>query len=369
MTAKTYLVGGAVRDELLGRPTNDFDYVVVGATYDELAASYGDPVGVDFPVFIDPADGAQYAMARRERKVGVGYHGFECEFGTDVTLKDDLLRRDLTINALAKDCETAEIIDYFGGLQDMRDKVLRHVSPAFAEDPLRVVRLARFAARYDDFSIAPETIELAKQVVASGELDAIPFERYWLEISKAVDDGNIGKMFRVLASVGVFSQVKFFKEVWNVHAMPDFLNRVEKVARVLRYARDEARFMYFIVLTAHGELPPRLHALPTHIMDVYAGVRRVNKMCDLEVEPLFELFKTTKVWSEGSQLIQDVILGVELLNATGHVTAVWPDELKEMVAAVRKVTSQPYQHLEGKAIGEAMNKERREIIERLIAIF
>lgn len=368
MTAKTYLVGGAVRDELLGRATTDFDYVVVGATYDELAASYGDPVGADFPVFIDPADGAQYAMARRERKTGVGYHGFECEFGSNVTLKDDLMRRDLTINALAKDCETGEIIDYFGGLQDLRDKVLRHTSEAFVEDPLRVIRLARFAARYD-FAVAPETRVLAQQVVDSGELNALPYERYWLEISKAVYDGNVGKFFRVLSLFGVFSKVKFFKEVWGDFHVADTLSQIDKVARVLRYAREESRFVYFVALTAKDDLPARLHALPTHIHLVHEGIRRVNKMHDLEVEPIFDLFKFAKVWSEGAHLMQNIILGVELLNATGHVTAVWPDELKEMVTAVRKVTSEPYQHLEGKAIGDAMNKERKAIIERLIAVF
>ena len=158
-----YLVGGAVRDKLMGRKVNDFDYLVIGATPDQLEARYGQSVGMSFPVFIDNETNAQIAMARRERKTGVGYHGFEVEFGPDVTLAEDLQRRDLTINALAEDLETGEIIDCFGGLDDLKNKVLRHTSHAFAEDPLRVIRLARFAARYPEFSVAPETFELAQQ--------------------------------------------------------------------------------------------------------------------------------------------------------------------------------------------------------------
>jgi len=368
---KCYLVGGAVRDEILGRPTNDMDYVVVGATFEELSASFGDPVGADFPVFIDPANGDQIAMARRERKTGVGYHGFACDFGTDVTLEEDLSRRDLTINALAKDTVTCEIIDYFGGLKDLRDKVLRHVSPAFAEDPLRVVRLARFAARYKDFTIASETSTLAINVVNSGEMDAIPFERYWLEISKAVEDGNVSKMFAVLSMYGVFWKVKFFREVWGGETMQDVistLNKMDKVSKSLRHVKEDMRFAYFVALTAKKDMSMRVHGLQTHVVQIHQAIQRIEKMRDLEVEAIFELFKTTKAWQEGS-VIEDVILGVELLNNAGHTTAVWSDELKEMVASVRQVTSEPYQHLEGKAIGDAMNKERKDRIARLIVEF
>jgi tRNA nucleotidyltransferase/poly(A) polymerase len=366
---KVYLVGGAVRDELLGRPTNDLDYVAVGCTFEQLQASFGDPVGADFPVFIDPADGSQIAMARRERKTGVGYHGFSCDFGTDVTLEEDLSRRDLTINALAKDSVHGNIIDYFGGLDDLKNKVLRHVSPAFAEDPLRVVRLARFAARYEDFSIAEETQKLAISVVESGELDHIPYERYWLEISKAVEDGRANLMFHVLHSFGVFNRVKFFKEVWgNQHEAVRVISKMDKLARTLRYVRDEIQFAYFVALTAKNDLPGRVHALPTHVTQIHQAVQRIDRMGDLEVEAIFELFKTTKAWQDDT-LIKDVILAVEVLNNSGHVTAVWPDELKEMLQEVRRVTSEPYTHLEGPAIGVAMNKERKARIKRLIAVF
>ena len=182
-----YTVGGAVRDRLLGIPVTDIDRVVVGATTEEMLARGYRPVGSDFPVFLDPDNNEEYALARTERKSGRGYGGFVFHASPDVTLEQDLIRRDLTINAMAED-DDGNLTDPYNGQRDLQARVLRHVSPAFAEDPLRVLRVARFAARYASlgFTIAPETLEFMRQLSDSGELEALTPERSWKEISRAL---------------------------------------------------------------------------------------------------------------------------------------------------------------------------------------
>ena len=183
---KTYLVGGAVRDTLLGITPKDKDYVIVGATPEDVEALLAQGfqrVGADFPVFLHPETGDEYALARIERKVGAGYNAFEAFTSPDLTIEDDLRRRDLTINAMAMDLESGEIIDPFGGQEDLKNGVLRHVSEAFAEDPLRVLRVARFKARYG-FLIDHTTLHLMHRLVESGELDHLTRERIWVEIEK-----------------------------------------------------------------------------------------------------------------------------------------------------------------------------------------
>ena len=174
----TYLVGGAVRDELLGLPSGDRDWVVVGSTPQAMAALGYMPVGKDFPVFLHPQTKEEYALARTERKTAPGYHGFQFHAAPEVTLEQDLARRDLSINAMAQD-DQGRLIDPYGGQRDLAARVLRHVSPAFAEDPVRILRLARFAARLHDFSVAPETLDLMRQMVDAGEVDALVAERVW----------------------------------------------------------------------------------------------------------------------------------------------------------------------------------------------
>jgi tRNA nucleotidyltransferase (CCA-adding enzyme) len=215
---KTYIVGGAVRDALLGLPVQDQDYVVVGATPEQMLSAGFLPVGKDFPVFLHPQTKEEYALARTERKTAPGYHGFSFHAAPDVTLEDDLARRDLTINSIAAyaantpanaefDIKNAELIDPYGGQRDLTAKVLRHVSSAFAEDPVRILRLARFAARFTDFSVAPETQQLMRQMVQAGEVDALVPERVWQELSRGLMEAKPSRMFMQLRACGALARL------------------------------------------------------------------------------------------------------------------------------------------------------------------
>ena len=200
---KIYLVGGAVRDALLGLPVTERDWVVVGATPDEMQAKGFRPVGQDFPVFLHPKTQEEYALARTERKSGHGYGGFTFHAAPDVSLDDDLVRRDLTINAMAQE-EGGQVFDPFNGRMDLKARLLRHVSPSFAEDPLRVLRVARFAARYHwlGFRVADDTLVLMRQLADSGELDYLVPERVWKETSRALMERDPQVFFQVLHACG-----------------------------------------------------------------------------------------------------------------------------------------------------------------------
>lgn len=200
------MVGGAVRDAMLGKPAGDRDWVVVGATPELMAARGFVPVGGDFPVFLHPVTKEEYALARTERKSGRGYKGFTFHTGADVTLEEDLRRRDLTINAMARSPD-GRLVDPWGGQADIHSKILRHVGPAFAEDPVRLLRLARFAARFPEFSVADETLDLARRLVVDGEVDALVPERVWQEVAKGLMTTGPGRMFQVLQSVGALERV------------------------------------------------------------------------------------------------------------------------------------------------------------------
>ena len=194
-------VGGAVRDALLGLPVQDRDYVVVGSTPAAMVAAGYRPVGRDFPVFLHPETQAEYALARTERKTAPGYHGFSFHAAPEVTLEEDLARRDLTINAIAR-AHDGGLIDPYNGQRDLAARVLRHVGPAFAEDPVRILRIARFAARFADFTIAPETMVLMRQMVASGEVDHLVPERVWAELAKNLGERRPSRFFEVLRDCG-----------------------------------------------------------------------------------------------------------------------------------------------------------------------
>ncbi|MBX9868265.1 MAG: multifunctional CCA addition/repair protein, partial [Burkholderiaceae bacterium] len=207
---KTYVVGGAVRDRLLGLPVQDKDYVVVGATPEIMLKQGYTPVGKDFPVFLHPKTHEEYALARTERKTAPGYKGFVFHADAAVTLEQDLIRRDLTINAMAED-ENGVLIDPFHGQRDLQDRIFRHVSPAFAEDPVRILRIARFAARFSQppfaFSLAPETLSLMQSMVQAGEVDALVAERVWQEIARGLMEAKPSRMFEVLRACGALQRL------------------------------------------------------------------------------------------------------------------------------------------------------------------
>ncbi len=204
---KTYIVGGAVRDRLLGLPVHDHDWVVVGSTPEAMVAAGYTPVGRDFPVFLHPQTKEEYALARTERKSGRGYQGFTVYAAPEVTLEDDLARRDLTINAIAQDPASGALTDPFHGQRDLQDKLLRHVGPAFVDDPVRLLRLARLAARLPDFSVAPETQLLLAQLVADGEVDALVPERVWQELSRGLMEARPDRMLQVLRGCGALARL------------------------------------------------------------------------------------------------------------------------------------------------------------------
>jgi tRNA nucleotidyltransferase (CCA-adding enzyme) len=206
MAMQLYVVGGAVRDRLLGLPASDRDWVAVGATPEQMLALGYKPVGKDFPVFLHPETGEEVALARTERKTGPGYRGFAVHSAPGVTLEDDLLRRDLTINAIAQ-AEDGTLIDPHGGQQDLQARVLRHVSPAFVEDPVRLLRLARLAARFPGFTVAPETMALLRQMVADGEVDHLVPERVWQELSRGLMTARPSRMLEVLRDCGALARL------------------------------------------------------------------------------------------------------------------------------------------------------------------
>ncbi len=250
---KTYLVGGAVRDRLLGRALGDRDWVVVGATPEAMLAAGFRPVGKDFPVFLHPDSGEEHALARTERKSGRGYHGFAFHTSPDVSLEEDLTRRDLTINAMAEDSD-GMLIDPLGGQRDLAARVLRHVSPAFAEDPVRILRLARFAARLPDFTVAPETLALMRGMVTGGEVDHLVAERVWQELARGLMEERPSRMFEVLRECGALARLlPEVDRLWGVPQRAEYHPEVDTGVHLMMVLDMSARLQ--------GSLPVRYACL------------------------------------------------------------------------------------------------------------
>lgn len=281
---KAYLVGGAVRDKLLGLPVKDRDYVVVGATPAEMLAQGFKLVGNDFPVFLHPQTKCEYALARTERKSGHGYKGFEVYAAPDVTLEQDLQRRDITINAMAES-EQGDLIDPFGGAQDLRARVLRHVSPAFAEDPLRVLRVARFAARFD-FTVAPETLDLMRALVGAGEMEHLVAERVWSELSRALCEPHPTRFIEVLRACGALARVlpeldRLFGVPQPAAHHPEIDTGVHTLMVLAQAARLSpkigVRFGALVHDLGKGATPPA--EWPRHIAHETRGVAIIKELC------------------------------------------------------------------------------------------
>jgi tRNA nucleotidyltransferase (CCA-adding enzyme) len=282
---QTYIVGGAVRDELLGYPIKDKDYVVVGSTPEQMVAAGFRPVGKDFPVFLHPKTHDEYALARTERKTAKGYKGFVVHASPEITLEQDLARRDLTVNAIAKN-EVGEFVDPFHGIDDIKSKTLRHVSDAFVEDPVRILRIARFSARLADFNIAPETFSLMRQMVDAGEVDALVAERVWQELAKGLMEKKPARMFEVLRSCGALKRIiPELDNLWGVPQPPQHHPEVDTgvhVMMVLDYAAQQAfslpvRFAALMHDLGKGTTPKEM--LPRHIGHEERGVHLVKEVC------------------------------------------------------------------------------------------
>ena len=284
---KIYLVGGAVRDELLGLPVKDKDYVVVGATPQQMVDKGFRPIGKDFPVFLHPKTQDEYALARTERKTAKGYHGFAFNTDVSVTLEDDLARRDLTINAMAQDIQTGEITDPYNGQKDLTNKVLRHVSDAFAEDPVRILRIARFAARYAHlgFGVHPETNQLMQQMVENGEVDALVAERVWQELRKSLSEKTPSEFIKVLRACGAlkvlfpeFNQLFGIPQTKKWHPEIDTgihcMMAMDKAAEL----DNDTAFAVFNHDLGKGITPKEI--LPSHKGHEAGGIPLVKAVCE-----------------------------------------------------------------------------------------
>ena len=373
---KTYLVGGAVRDQLLGLPTHEYDWVVVGATPQEMLAQGYQQVGKDFPVFLHPETHDEHALARTERKSGSGYTGFICHADPEVTLEQDLLRRDLTINAIAQDSD-GSLIDPYQGRRDLELRILRHVSPAFSEDPLRVLRIARFAARFHllGFTIAPETQALMKQIVNSGEIAHLTAERAWKETEKALSTQSPQVFFQVLRDCGALAVL--FPEIDNLFGVPapekwhpeiDTGVHVLMVLEVAAQLSDDIDIRFSALLHDVGKgLTPK-EEWPHHHGHGLAGVRLVENICQrfkiptstrelarlvsefhdqihtiykLRASTLLNLFNTIDVWRKPSRLEQMALVSeADYRGRAGWQNRAYPqaDYLKQAYAVANSVS-------------------------------
>lgn len=282
---KIYAVGGAVRDELLGLPVQDRDWLVVGATPEGMLAQGFKAVGRDFPVFLHPRTREEYALARTERKTAPGYTGFVFHANASVTLEEDLARRDLTINAIARD-EDGRYADPYGGRRDLAERVLRHVSPAFAEDPVRILRVARFAARFHDFAVADETTRLMREMVAAGEVDHLVPERVWQELARGLMEAKPSRMFEVLRGCGALHVIlPELDALWGIPQRADYHPEIDTGIHAMMVVDQAAvlglslpaRFAALCHDLGKGVTPPDV--LPRHIGHEAAGVRLLRPLC------------------------------------------------------------------------------------------
>lgn len=404
-----YKVGGAVRDRLLGKTVADTDWVVVGATADEMLSQGFRPVGADFPVFLHPKTGEEYALARTERKSGTGYGGFIFHADPEVSLEEDLIRRDLTINAIAEDAQ-GRLTDPYHGQEDLKARVLRHVSPAFAEDPLRVLRVARFAARYaaDGFTIAPETMTLMQQLSESGELEALTPERSWKEISRALMENQPQVFIQVLRECGALKVL--FPEVDALFGVPQpaahhpEIDTGQHVLSVLEQAaihHQPLSVRWACLLHDLGKGLTPESEWPRHIAHEHTGLRLIkavnarfkvprdcqelamlvgqyhthgHRALELKASTLFELMQSFDIYRR-PQRFEEFIAGCEM-DARGRLGLEQRDYpqaeyLRGAANAARTVAVQPLrdQGYEGPELGEALKQERLKAVQAYKATY
>jgi tRNA nucleotidyltransferase (CCA-adding enzyme) len=399
---KIYRVGGCVRDRLLDLPITDIDWVITGATVDQMQNAGYQSVGKDFPVFLHPKTKQEYALARSERKTGPGYHGFEFDTDPLITIEQDLSRRDLTINAIAED-KNGHLIDPYGGQADLEKRILRHVSYAFVEDPVRVLRAARFAARFHHlgFKLAPETIQLIRKMGQSGELSTLVAERVWTEMSRALGEGNPSVFFETLRECDVLATL--FPELDDLFGVPQtakYHPEIDTGIHVMMALEKSAQLNFdietrFAVLMHDlGKAITPADILPSHHGHEQRGVKLVKSFCKrwkvpkahtelalitteyhthvhraLELKPatLLKLFAKTDVFRKPERFKK--MVQACLSDARGRTNfennpypqAAFVNELADKLchADISIVTQS---ELQGKALGEAINKLRLDLI-------
>ncbi len=399
-----FLVGGAVRDKLMGYPFHEKDWVVVGASPDELTAQGFVPVGKDFPVFLHPQTKEEYALARTERKTGPGYTGFEFFASPDVTLEEDLARRDLTINAIAETTD-GQLVDPFGGRKDIEDRKLRHVSPAFSEDPVRILRVARFAARYHHlgFEVADETLELMRAMVDSGEVDALVAERTWKELSRALLEKTPRIFIQVLRDCGALKRIMpELDRLFGVPQRAEYHPEVDTGLHTLLSLEQACklsdkltvRFGTLVHDLGKGTTPADI--LPRHIGHEERGVSLVRDLCqrlavpreyrelavvvsqyhlhchralELTGKTLVTLFNALDCWRRPERF-EDFLLCCEA-DARGRTGLEerdypQPDYLRRALAECQKIQARELltEGYEGVALGEALRSRRIEVANR-----
>ena len=401
---KTYLVGGAVRDKLLGIPVKDRDWVVVGTTPDEMLNRGFKPVGKDFPVFLHPETKEEYALARTERKSGKGYKGFTFHTSSDVTLEEDLQRRDLTINAIAED-ENGNLIDPYAGEVDLQEKILRHVSPAFVEDPLRVLRIARFAATLG-FKIAPETMALLKEIADSDELDALVAERVWTEMEKALAGKYPARFILALQSCNALQ--KLFPEIQALFGVPQTkeyhpeidtgLHTIMSLNQSTRLSAD-SMIRFAVLVHDLGKATTPKDKLPSHHGHEERGAKIIDELCkryrvpnkyrelamnvsrfhldchrirEMKPETVLKKLEQLDAFRRPERFTQFLIAcEADARGRAGFEDRDYPQAEYFMNAldAANKVDVRELQSLglEGKALGQAIKKHQIENIKKLLA--
>ncbi|SIQ19461.1 multifunctional CCA addition/repair protein [Solilutibacter tolerans] len=408
MPGRTYLVGGAVRDALLGLEPGDRDFVVVGTTPEAMLDAGFRQVGRDFPVFLHPDTGEEHALARTERKSGQGYTGFVVHAAADVTLEEDLARRDFTLNAIARDEATGELIDPFSGVADIEARVLRHVGPAFVEDPLRVLRAARFMARFAPlgFSIAPETMALMREMVEGGELAALTSERVWQELARALRSDKPSAFLRTLRECGALAVV--LPEVDALYGVPqraeyhpevDTGVHVELVCDVAARLASGDDLIGFAALTHDlGKALTPADELPRHVMHEQRGLHplrvlgerlkvptthrqlaeiacrehlNVHRLFELKDETVLKLLERCDGFRQPARIGQlAIVCEADKRGRTGLENEAYPQrmELERLHAAASTVKAADVaKGLSGPAVGEAMRKARIDAIHRVRA--
>lgn len=393
-----YLVGGAVRDALLNIPVKDRDWVVVGATPEQLLEQGYQQVGADFPVFLHPDTHEEHALARTERKSGKGYQGFDCRFSPDITLEEDLLRRDLTINAMAQN-DTGDIADPYNGQQDLENRILRHVSPAFSEDPLRVLRVARFAARFADldFTIADETMSLMQQMVKDGELNHLVAERVWQETQRALGEKSPQVYFQVLRDCGALKV--WFKEIDDLFGIPQpeqYHPEIDCGIHALMSLQasvplSESIATRWAALTHDlGKALSDKENLPRHFGHETKGLKPIKSLCkklkspkealelaliasefhthihramELKPETILKVFDRVDAWRKPERFEQFLLVSIaDSRGRTGFENCEYPqaDYMREALKVALSVTAKDMiaQGLAGPAIREGLQKAR-----------